>query len=118
MAKRVGFIGNCQVGTLSNLYRRLLGDESETDVFYVPSYQEANAEQKQQLASADVLVRQMLDSDQRIGAVETKAEVHIFPHVTGAFLWPYTGTAHPKNATFPYFDQNGPYPPELGDSFL
>jgi tetratricopeptide (TPR) repeat protein len=33
-------------------------------------------------------------------------------------MWPYTGKAHPKNGSFPYFDPGGPYPTELGDSFL
>ena len=40
------------------------------------------------------------------------------PHVAGAFLWPYTGQSHPKNAAAPFLDEAGPYPAELGDSFL
>jgi hypothetical protein len=118
MTKTVGFIGNCQLGTLSGLYRRLLEPESGIDVFYIPSYQSADDAQKALIGSADVIVRQILDFDQKIGALQTDAVVHLFPHVSGAFLWPYTGQAHPKNASFPYFDSNGPYPAEMGDSFL
>ncbi len=118
MTKKIGFIGNCQLGTLSALYKRLLGDNAETEVFYIPSYQGADDSQKALIASADIVVRQILDFDQKIGELQTEAVSYLFPHVSGAFLWPYGGQAHPQNKSFPYFDANGPYPSEMGDSFL
>jgi len=118
MAKSIGFIGNCQIATMSGLYRRLLDENSRIDVFYIPSYKEADEAQQRQIASADIIVQQMLDFEQKIGALKTDAKTILFPHVSGAFLWPYAGSAHPKNGAFPFFDQNGPYSAEMGDSFL
>ncbi len=118
MTKKIGFIGNCQLGTLSTLYRRQLSEDSDTEVFYLPNYKEADDSQKRLVASADIVVRQILDFDQKIGAIETEAVEHLFPRISGAFLWPISGRAHPLNATFPYFDQGGPYPAEMGDLFL
>jgi tetratricopeptide (TPR) repeat protein len=118
VAKKVGFVGNCQLGTLSSLYGRLLGDDADIEVFYLPSYKAADAEQRALVGSADVIVRQVLDFKQEIGALDTDAVVHLFPLVTCSFLWPFTGKAHPLNKAFPYFDESGPYPAELGDIYM
>ncbi len=118
MIRKIGFIGNCQLGTLSKIYQHLLAENAGTEIFYIPSYQHSNFEQRQLIATADVIVRQILDFDQKIGSLETEAREILFPHVAAPFLWPNTGQAHPLNAQFPYFDQSGPYPAELGDSFL
>lgn len=118
VVRRVVFVGNCQLDTLANLYRRVAGSESSDVVTYLPSYRDANAGQRRIIADADVLVQQVLDFAPRIGDLETHATVHLVPHVAGAFLWPYTGQPHPKNAPAPFLDEAGPYPAELGDSFL
>ena len=118
MAKKIGFIGNCQLGTLSILYSRLIADQSDVEVSYIPSYKPPDDDQRKIIAAADVIVRQVHDFDQEIGEIKTDASVLLFPHVTGAFLWPYGGQEHPRNTTFPYFDESGPYPGEMGDSFL
>jgi len=116
--RRVVFVGNCQLDTLANLYRRVAGPESNDGVAYVPSYKDADAGQRKIIQEADVLVQQVLDFAPRIGDLATRATVHLVQHITGAFFWPYTGQPHPRNAPAPYLDGSGPYPPELGDSFL
>ncbi len=118
MIRKIGFIGNCQLGTLSRIYKYILGNESGIDVFYTPSYQSTNLSQRNLIGSADVIVRQILDFDQKIGPLESDARELLFPHVAAPFLWPYTGQQHPLNAKYPYFDESGPYPAELGDFFL
>ena len=118
VVRRVVFVGNCQLYTLANLYRRVAGSESDDNIAYVPSYQDADAGQRRIIAEADVLVQQVLDFAPRIGDLPTRATVHLVPHIAGAFLWPYTGQPHPKNAPAPFLDEGGPYPIELGDSFL
>jgi hypothetical protein len=70
------------------------------------------------VAGADVLVRQVLDFAPRIGDLDTRATVHLVPHVSAAFLWPHAGLPHPSNAPAPLLDASGPYPAEIGDSFL
>jgi len=115
---RVVFVGNCQLDTLANLYRRVAGSESDDSVAYVPSYIDADAGQRRIIKEADVLVQQVLDFAPRIGDVATHATIHLVPHVAGAFFWPYTGQPHPRNAPAPFLDESGPYPAELGDSFL
>jgi hypothetical protein len=118
VVRRVVFVGNCQLDTLANLYRRVAGPESGDSVVYVASYKDADAGQRKIIQEADVLVQQVLDFAPRIGDIATHASVHLVPHITGAFFWPYTGQPHPRNAPAPLLDESGPYPPELGDSFL
>ena len=112
------FVGNCQMLMLANLYRLLCPEAKRERVAYVASYQEANAGERNLIGDADVLVQQVLDFAPAIGELPTRAKVQLVPHVTGAFLWPYSGQAHPNNRPEPTLDQSGPYSPELGDSFL
>lgn len=118
MVRRVVFVGNCQLYTLSSLYGRVVPPESGDKIAYVASYQDANPEQRRTIAEADVLVQQVLDFAPRIGSVATAATILLVPHIAGAFFWPHTGQPHPKNAPAPFLDEGGPYPAELGDSFL
>jgi hypothetical protein len=116
--RKIVFAGNCQLAMLTSLYRRVVVPETEDVVDYVPSYQDASTQQRRAIAEADVLVSQVLDFIPRIGDLETTAKVHLVPNVTAAFLWPYTGSPHPRNVPEPMLDVSGPYPAELGDSFL
>ncbi len=111
------FVGNCQLDALARLYRRVAAPP-EDEVVYLASYQAADAAQRARVAQADVLLRQVLDFAPVVGELETSAKVHLVPHIGAAFLWPCTGSAHPRNAPAPFLDESGPYPAELGDSFL
>jgi tetratricopeptide (TPR) repeat protein len=116
--RRIVFLGNCQLGMLASLYRSLLPPDATEEISYVASYSQATEAQKQLVATANILVQQVLDFVPRIGDLPTRAKVHLVPHVTAAFLWPYSGEAHPRNIPEPMLDPGGPYPPDLGDSFL
>jgi hypothetical protein len=100
------------------MYRSCIAAENQEEVRYFPSYEENNDQIKELLFESDVVVIQLLDFDQKIGEISTKGRVVWFPHISGAFLWPYSGQAHPKNEKYDFFDAGGPYPAELGDSYL
>ena len=112
------FVGNCQMGALCSLYRRLLPPGSDHDVTYIASYQDATEDARRVVAHATVVVQQVLNFVPRIGDLATNAKVHLVPHASAAFLWPYAGTPHPLNRAEPTIEQSGPYNAELGDSFL
>jgi hypothetical protein len=112
------FVGNCQMGALSSLYRRLLSEDNDREVIYIPSYNDATGDARRAVANATALVRQVLDFDPRIGNLPTRGTVWLVPHASAAFLWPFAGSPHPLNRPEPTIDQSGPYNAELGDSFL
>jgi tetratricopeptide (TPR) repeat protein len=112
------FVGNCQMGALCSLYRRLLPSDSDHDVTYIASYQDATEEARQTVAQATAVVQQVLNFAPRIGDLATKAKVYLVPHASAAFLWPFAGSPHPLNRPEPTIEQSGPYNGELGDIFL
>lgn len=114
----VAFLGNCQLAMLARVYEMLAPEEHEYEVAYIPAFERATTEQRAIVADAEILVQQVLDFAPRSGHLPTGGRVVLVPHVTGAFMWPYSGNAHPKNRPEPTLDESGPYPPELGDSFL
>jgi hypothetical protein len=118
VTRKIVFVGNCQIGMLADVYRRLVATETGDEVSYVPAYENATQKQRCLIATADVLVRQVLEFVPRIGELDTGATIHSVPNVTAAFLWPHAGSAHPRNAPAPLLDASGPYPGEIGDSFL
>jgi len=111
------FVGNCQMGALSSLYRRLLPPDSDHKVTYIASYNDATDEDRRAMSNATTVVQQVLNFVPRIGDLVTNATVHLVPHASAAFLWPFGGTAHPSNRPA-IIEQSGPYNGELGDSFL
>lgn len=118
MTRKIVFVGNCQLAMLTNVYRRLVATETGDEVSYVPAYENATREQRCLIATADMLVRQVLEFVPRIGELDTGATIQLVPNITAAFLWPHAGSPHPRNAPAPLLDANGPYPGEIGDSFL
>jgi tetratricopeptide (TPR) repeat protein len=116
--RTIVFVGNCQLGTLSNLYNRVVAPESDDEAVWFASYEDASPEQLRVIGEAAIVVRQVQDFAPRIGDFATDAAVHLVPHVTAAFLWPCTGQAHPQNQPHRYSDASGPYSAELSDSFL
>ena len=118
MPRSVVFVGNCQLGVLAHVYRQVIGDTIEDRVSWLPAYQPADPDQCRMVATCDILVRQVLDFVPRIGDLDRAGAEFLFPHVSGAFLWPYSGAPHPRNAPAPFLDEGGAYPAELGDAFL
>ena len=116
--RTIVFVGNCQLGTLSSLYNRVVAPESDDEAVWFASYEDASPEQLRVIGEADIVVRQVQDFAPKIGDFATDAAVQLVPHVTAAFLWPCTGQAHPKNQPHRYSDASGPYSAELSDLFL
>ncbi|HEX5328281.1 MAG TPA: WcbI family polysaccharide biosynthesis putative acetyltransferase [Acetobacteraceae bacterium] len=117
MRRLIVFVGNCQLDALAQLYQRLAAAPDD-EVVYLASYRPAADAERDHVAEADILLRQVLDFAPRVGDVATRAETHLIPHIAAPFLWPCTGAPHPRNAPAPMLDASGPYPAELGDSFL
>ncbi|HTY54405.1 MAG TPA: hypothetical protein VMB26_04365, partial [Candidatus Binataceae bacterium] len=128
--RHIVFFGNCQAGEVARLCRRFLAPRSGdiVDVIDVPLHDARSA--RQLLARADVIVEQVFDNRQEIWLrllerdhVDIRAEYHDrkiirFPTVTGIFYWPYANQPHPRNAEIEKGYDAGPYPDEMGDSFL
>jgi tetratricopeptide (TPR) repeat protein len=118
MPRHLVFIGNCQTDTLAVLYRAIVAPRTGERVSYLASYLGADAAAAATVASADVVVRQVLDFAPRTDELEAQARSVLVPLIAAPFLWPCSGRAHPRNAPAPYLDPSGPYDAELGDSFL
>jgi tetratricopeptide (TPR) repeat protein len=117
--RRVVFIGNCQVQSLSQLYQRFADRAGDEHIAYLPSYEHLTDERAATIAAADVLIEQRLDVAPRaeIDGIAGNAERHFVPLLAGGFLWPFAGQPHPRNET-PWFMPAGPFDAEMGDSYL
>jgi tetratricopeptide (TPR) repeat protein len=118
MPKLIVFIGNCQAQTLAKLYSDMIAPRTGETIHYIASYQPTDAAAARLVAEADVVVRQVLDFVPSTNALPTSARLVLFPLISAAFLWPCSGSRHPRSAPAPHLDQAGPYSAELGDSFL
>ena len=54
--RRVVFIGNCQVQSLSQLYQRFADRAGDEHIAYLPSYEHLTDERAATIAAADVLI--------------------------------------------------------------
>jgi tetratricopeptide (TPR) repeat protein len=117
--RRVVFIGNCQVYSLSQLYQRFSERTSEEQIVYLPSYEDITDDRAAQVAEADVIVEQRMDVAPRadVGGIVTNAERFFVPLLAGGFLWPFAGGAHPRNVVHSFMP-TGPFNGEMGDSYL
>ena len=117
--RRIVLVGNCQAHMLSAIYQKFSASYSGDRIRYIPSYEALSEEDRKALATADVLVQQILDFEPKIDLTITKADVHhhLVPFVTAGFLWPFATEAHIRNQPLPFL-RDGPYPPQLGDAYL
>ena len=113
------FVGNCQADTLRVLYRKYVTPYAPANTFHVWSNRKISEASRVVLRNADVIVRQVQDfeTEADLGDTPPGAITHLIPAVIGSFLWPFGGRAHPLNAAAKK-GADGPYPPQLGDSFL
>jgi hypothetical protein len=124
--KRIVFIGNCQAFALGQLYRAFFANDRDETVHVLADVDlvrnEDNAGVNEHLAliaGADVVIEQVLAWRPPIDEAVRRARRHYrFPMVTGWFLWPFAGDAHPRNGECRLPGFEGPYPDEYGDSFL
>jgi tetratricopeptide (TPR) repeat protein len=117
--RRVVFIGNCQVYSLSQLYQSFSERKSEEQIVYLPSYEDLTDERAARVAEADIIVEQRMDVAPRadVGGIVSSAERYFVPLLAGGFLWPFAGGAHPRNEIHSFMP-TGPFDGEMGDTYL
>lgn len=118
--RRIVFFGNCQAQALAGLCRRFLAPRHGdiTSAITAP-FNDPDAVRKE-LAAADVIVEQVFDHPLEINVIAENRgqEIIRFPNVYAIFYWPYTNQRHPRNDEIGTDYDAGPYPNEMGDSFL
>jgi Flp pilus assembly protein TadD len=113
--KRVVFYGNCQALALHKIYSAHVAPRLAASSCFVDSFQKLSESGRSELARADFLVAQVITpkSLAALDALPSSAPRLMFPALAGLFLWPFGSQAHPLNPAVA-----GPYPAELGDSYL
>jgi tetratricopeptide (TPR) repeat protein len=116
---KIVFVGNCQADSLFRAYARWIAPERGETVHYVAAYAEADSAAREQIRRADIIALQITDSAQTVNLadLETNARIVMFPHVTAAFLWPFHGGTHPRNADIPQ-DYSKIFTGEFSDRWL
>lgn len=117
--RKIVFLGNCQGRRLQVLFEDSFCDLTGDTTDFVVSYAPFTDRVRETLQSADIIVAQAIDSEHsvNIDTMDLRAEIILYPNVTGAFLWPFSGDAHIQNEKLPHF-QDGPYGREFGDRWL
>jgi tetratricopeptide (TPR) repeat protein len=112
------FTGNCQMFWLQEYYRRCIAPDRQDVVAYIDPRAPPSEADRQRSDAADLIVEQRLEFAGSAGALgRAGTPRHAVPLVAAHFLWPFAGTPHPANRPMPGLSF-GPYPNELGDSFL
>lgn len=118
--RQIVLIGNCQVQAMMGMYKRFVAGRTGDILHYVPSYEDLTDEHRTAVRQADMIVEQLFDQKQQADTdilSSTTAPRIFIPMVTAAFLWPFAGSPHPKNAGCPFL-AGGPYGGEAADSYL
>lgn len=117
--RRVAFVGNCQMFRLSKLYGSSLTTGMRGASEYVNPHVESDPACASILAEADFVIWQVSDAASRIARSSLPIGTRVIdvPLVSAVFLWPFAGRPHPKNERVPHAP-NGPFDPELGDTYL
>jgi tetratricopeptide (TPR) repeat protein len=117
--RRIVLIGNCQMQAMAGLYKRFVAGRTGDVLEHVPSYQDLTDEHRSAIQEADLIVEQLFDQKQQADteALSTTAPRIFIPMVTAAFLWPFAGSPHPANGSYPFL-LGGPYGGEASDSYL
>lgn len=104
---------------LELLFRRFVAPKTDDTTHCIASYLELSDGDRVALEHADVVVEQVLDMAPRAdtSSISLRARRVLVPHVSVAFLWPFSGQAHPRNERLPFM-RDGPFADEMGDSYL
>lgn len=116
---KIVFVGNCQAGALRALFYRYVQPHTGDESGLVASYEQLTDADRAEIETADRLVVQAQDFTAKAGDLDLPkgVPVHRFPVVSGAFLWPFGGRDRPGNK--PEIGlPSGPYPIQLGNSYL
>jgi len=111
----VVFFGNCQAHALRDIYARYIAGPRDEQVAASGPHSVDDA----LISRADVFVEQVFSGQPCIEPDKLKPHAtHVrFPVMLAQFLWPFSGQPHVMNESHP-FQPAGPYPDEMGDSFL
>ena len=121
---KIAFYGNCQMQALAGVYVRFVYPFTGGDVRYIDAYQPIGVANWEFLAEIDLLVAQKAPMPSptpwdtlpcHTGPAPVRT--HLVPHVSGEFLWPFTGRERIDNPSGPGIE-NGVWPGEIGDAFL
>ncbi len=116
--RRLVFVGNCQIGALMHLYEQYAAGARREHLLAIDAFAPLSDDNRRAIAAADLIVDQIFDTEPPLDlAVLAPGRTRIsVPTVSGGFLWPFGGQAHPSNMAD--FGDNGVFPAELGDAYL
>ena len=119
MTRRIVFAGGTQAKALARAYRLDIAVDRDEDVFFIGADAVVREAAHRVIASADIVVTDVTEAGETVPErlVPANAERIAVPVVSGAFLWPYAGRAHPRNRGTDALP-GGPYPADFGDGFL
>lgn len=114
---KVVFYGARQAQWLCWIYRSLSG--APQDVAWIDAAGPLQPQHREQLAEADLLAMHAFGvaPPVEIAEIAERAERVWFPEVALDFLWPFGGQPHLRNTRDNVFPE-GPFPSEIGDSWL
>lgn len=116
---KIVFVGNCQAGALRALFYRFVQPHTGDESGLVASYERLTDADRAEIQTADRLVVQAQDFTAKSGDLDLPSgvPVHRFPVVSAGFLWPFGGRERPGNKSETGLP-SGPYPIQLGNSYL
>jgi hypothetical protein len=119
MSRRIVFAGGSQTRALARVYRSEIAGQTGDDVVFIGTGAIGTDAARSTLLLADVLVMEIDEDGDAIPAADipTQAELVRVPNLYADYLWPFAGSAHPKNRGA-FALPGGPYPAEHGDRFL
>jgi hypothetical protein len=111
---KVVFVGNCQMRTIFQVYRRAL-PEMRAGAHFVRGWLRQTDTDQIALASADRIVFQV--SQKKLPPMPIGARRYPVPMVGAPFLWPSSGEERPDNPRREWLPQ-GPYPAAVGNGIM
>ncbi|MDO6413691.1 WcbI family polysaccharide biosynthesis putative acetyltransferase [Sphingomonas sp. BIUV-7] len=117
--KQVRVIGNCQAWAVASFYRDFVGAPNGEDVKVVDDLGLDAAALRVAVQDADVVIVQERDFKHGLSKEELGGNLDVFgfPLVMAGFMWPHANEPHINNVSeWPISD--GPYPSQMGDSYL
>jgi hypothetical protein len=119
MSRRIVFAGGSQTRALARIYRSEVAGQTGDDVVFIGTGAVGTDAARSTLLLADVLVMEIDEDGDAIPAADipSRAELVRVPNLYADYLWPFAGSAHPKNRG-QFALPGGPYPAEHGDRFL
>jgi hypothetical protein len=119
MSRRIVFAGGSQTRALARLYRGEIAARVGDDVVFIGSGGVGTDAAQSTLLLADIVVMEIDEDGDTVPArlLPSNAELIRVPNLYADFLWPFAGSAHPRNRGA-FVLPGGPYPSEHGDRFL